>query len=103
MSENIASFPKSNESESEVESTGPSDVGGVAGQRLISFIERIENLEEEKQNLSEDRKEVYAEAKGVGFDVKSMRRIIKLRKMEPEKRREEDEILNLYMAAIGMM
>lgn len=78
------------------------DVGGVAGKRLRSFLERIERLEEEKKGLAEDMKEVMAEAKGVGFDVKIMRRILKLRKMEPEKRREEDELLELYMAAIGM-
>lgn len=78
------------------------DVGGVAGKRLRSFLERVERLEEEKSALSEDMKEVFAEAKGVGFDVKTMRRILKLRKMEPEKRREQDELLQLYMAAIGM-
>jgi uncharacterized protein (UPF0335 family) len=78
------------------------DVGGVAGKRLRSFLERIERLEEEKTGLAEDMKEIYAEAKGVGFDVKTMRRILKLRKMEPEKRREQDELLQLYMSAIGM-
>lgn len=79
------------------------DVAGVAGKRLQSFLERIERLEEEKAALAEDIKEVYAEAKGVGFEVKIMRRIMKLRKMEPEKRREEDELLDLYMKAIGMV
>ena len=80
----------------------PSDVGGVAGKRLISFFERIERLEEEKAALAEDIKEVYAEAKAAGFEVKIMRRIMKLRKMEIEKRREEDELLTLYMSAMGM-
>jgi len=103
MSENVASFPSSSNDENEKEADRVSDVGGVAGQRLISFLERVERLEEEKQALMEDIKEVYAEAKGVGFDVKIIRRIIKLRKMEPEKRREEDEILDLYMSAIGMI
>jgi uncharacterized protein (UPF0335 family) len=79
-----------------------SDVGGVAGKRLLSFFERIERLEEEKAALSEDIKEVMAEAKSAGFEVKIMRRIMKLRKMEPEQRQEEDELLSLYMAAIGM-
>lgn len=78
------------------------DVGGVAGKRLLSFFERIERLEEEKAALAEDIKEVFAEAKGVGFDVKTMRRILKLRKMGVEKRREEDELLQLYLGAIGM-
>jgi len=79
-----------------------SDVGGVAGKRLLSFFERIERLEEEKAALSEDIKEVMAEAKSAGFEVKIIRRIMKLRKMEPEQRQEEDELLSLYMAAIGM-
>jgi uncharacterized protein (UPF0335 family) len=95
---NIANFPKS---DSETEGA-PSDVGGVAGKRLLSFLERIERLQEEKDGIAEDMKEVYAEAKGVGFDVKTMRRILKLRKMEPETRQEQDELLDLYMAAIGM-
>lgn len=78
------------------------DVGGVAGKRLKAFLERIERLEEEKKGLGDDVKEIYAEAKGVGFDVTTMRRIIKLRKMEPDKIREQDELLSLYRAAIGM-
>jgi len=83
--------------------SNPQDVGGVAGQRLQSFIERIERLEQEKAALLEDIKEVYAELKGVGFDVKATRKIVKLRKMDTEKRREEDEILELYKSAIGMI
>ena len=80
----------------------PSDTGGVAGERLKSFIERIERLEEEKKALSEDIREVYAEAKAVGFEPKIMRKMISLRKMDLEKRREENELLELYMAAVGM-
>ena len=57
------------------------DVGGVAGERLRSFVERIERLEEEKVALSADIREVYAEAKGAGFDIKVMRQLIRLRKM----------------------
>ncbi len=78
------------------------EVGGVAGQRLKSLIERIERLEGEKQGLADDVKDVYAEAKGVGFDAPTIRRIVKLRKMEPEKIREQDELLDLYKSAIGM-
>ncbi len=78
------------------------DVGGVAGKRLKSFLDRIERLEEEKKGLAEDIKEIYAEAKGTGFDVKTMRKILKLRKMETDKRREEEELLELYKAAIGL-
>ena len=79
------------------------DVDGVAGKRLLSFFDRIERLEEEKAALAEDIKDVYAEAKAAGFEVKIMRRIMKLRKMDIEKRQEEDELLTLYMSAIGMV
>lgn len=78
------------------------DIGGIAGQRLTAFIERIERLEEEKKALTEDIREVYSEAKAVGFAPKIMRKIISLRKVTVEKRREENELLELYMAAIGM-
>lgn len=78
------------------------ETGGVAGQRLKSLIERIERLEDEKKGLADDVKDVYAEAKGVGFDGPTIRRIVKLRKMEPEKIREQDELLELYKSAIGM-
>lgn len=78
------------------------DVGGVAGKRLKSFFDRIERLEEERKDLSDDIKDVYAEAKGVGFDTKTMRKIMKLRKMNPDARREQDELLELYKAAVGM-
>ena len=79
------------------------DVGGVAGDRLRSFIERIERLEEEKANIAEDIKEVYAELKGVGFDAKIVRKVVSLRKKDSEKRREEEELLDLYKTAIGML
>ena len=79
-----------------------SDVGGVAGKRLKSFLDRVERLEEEKKGLADDIKDIYAEAKGVGFDVKTMRKILRLRKMETDKRREEEELLELYKAAIGL-
>jgi uncharacterized protein (UPF0335 family) len=79
------------------------DVAGVAGDRLRSFIERIERLEEEKFTLSEDIKEVYSEAKGTGFDIKIMRQIIRLRKMEAGDRSEMEEILDVYKRALGML
>jgi uncharacterized protein (UPF0335 family) len=78
------------------------DVGGVAGERLRSFIERIERLEEEKAALSADIREVYAEAKGTGFDPKIMRQIVRLRKMESADRQEEELLLDTYKAALGM-
>ena len=79
------------------------DVAGEAGVRLRSFIERIERLEEEKSTLSEDIKEVYSEAKGTGFDIKIMRQIIRLRKMEAGDRSEMEEILDVYKRALGML
>lgn len=79
------------------------EVGGVQGQRLVSFIERAERLEEEKAALMEDIKEVYAEAKGVGFDVKAIRKLVALRKLDTEKRHEMDAILDLYKSAVGMV
>ncbi len=68
---------------------------------LRAFLERVERLEEEKRAISDDIKEVYAEAKGTGYDVKIMRKIISLRRMDRDKRREEEEILELYLAALG--
>ncbi len=78
------------------------DVGCVAGKRLLAFLERVERLEEEKAALMEDIKEVYAEAKGVGFDVKTLRKLVKLRKVDTEKRSEEQALLELYASAVGM-
>ena len=90
---NVTKFPDSGEA---------GDVGGVSGKRLKSLIERVERLEEEKAALAEDIKEIYGEAKSTGYEPKIMRRIIKLRKMDVEKRNEEDQLLELYMTAIGM-
>ncbi|HEY1943387.1 MAG TPA: GapR family DNA-binding domain-containing protein [Roseiarcus sp.] len=69
---------------------------------LKAFIERIERLEEEKKAIADDIKDVYAEAKGNGFDVKIIRKIVSIRKQDRDKRREEEEILELYLAALGM-
>lgn len=79
-----------------------SDVGGVSGERLRSFIERIERLEDEKKALSEDIREVYSEAKGTGFDVKVLRQVIRLRKMDASDRSEMEEVLDVYKRALGM-
>lgn len=78
------------------------DVGGVSGQRLKSYLDRIERLEEEKSGIADDIKDIYTEAKAVGFDTKTMRKLVRLRKMDAEKRREEEELLSLYASAIGM-
>ncbi|MBI3441118.1 MAG: DUF2312 domain-containing protein [Proteobacteria bacterium] len=79
-----------------------SSIQEVSGNRLKSFIERVERLEEEKRAIAEDVRDVYGEAKSIGFDPKVMRKIVSLRKTNLEKRREEQELLDLYMAAIGM-
>ena len=76
--------------------------GEISSERLRSFIKRIEKLEEDKAAVGEDLKEVYGEAKGTGFDVKIIRQIIRIRKVELEKRREFDELLELYKSALGM-
>ena len=75
---------------------------GVSGDRLKSFVKRIEKLEEDKAAVSEDLKEVYSEAKSAGFDTRIIRKIISLRRLEIEKRREQDELLELYKSALGM-
>lgn len=85
-----------------IDDSQPKDVGGVAGARLKSLVERIEKLEEEKSAIGTDIKDVYGEAKSTGFDTKTLRKLIRLRKLDEEKRREEDELLDLYRAAIGL-
>ena len=77
--------------------------GGVSAEELRSFIERLENLEEEKRAVQEQLKEVFAEAKGEGFDVKVMRHILRLRRQKPHERAELDELLEVYKTALGMM
>ncbi len=79
-----------------------SDIGGVAADHLRSFIERIERLEEDKAAMAEDIKEVFAEAKGTGFDIKVMRQIVRLRKMDASDRQEQEHMLELYKSALGL-
>ncbi|GAB4144275.1 MAG: DUF2312 domain-containing protein [Sphingomonadales bacterium] len=76
------------------------DVGGVAGDVLRAFIERIERLEEEKKGIADDIRDVYAEAKSAGFDPKVMRQAIKLRKMDRDQRQELEYLLDTYMRAL---
>jgi uncharacterized protein (UPF0335 family) len=85
----------------DVAPTRSTSTGGVAGERLRSFVERIERLEEDKAGIAGDIRDVYSEAKGEGFDVKVLRKIISLRKKDPQQRREEDELLELYLSALG--
>ena len=77
---------------------------GGRGQRRppARLLERIERLEEEKQALADDIKDVYGEAKANGFDVKIMRKIVSIRKQDRDQRMEEETILDLYLAALGM-
>jgi uncharacterized protein (UPF0335 family) len=79
------------------------DSNALNGGHLRAFIERIEKLEEEKRAIADDIKDVYAEAKGTGFDPKIMRKIISLRRQDKSKRQEEEEILDLYLSALGMV
>lgn len=78
-------------------------IGGVAGDQLRSIIERVEKLEEEKAAIATDIREVFAEAKANGFDVKAMRQIIKLRKMDHSERDEQEHMLDLYKRVLGML
>ncbi len=78
------------------------DVNAISAERLQSFIDRIERLEEEKAGIANDIKDIYAEAKSAGFETKIIRKIIALRKKEPQERSEEEMLLETYMAALGM-
>jgi uncharacterized protein (UPF0335 family) len=69
---------------------------------LKAFVERIEKMEEEKHAIADDIKDIYGEAKGTGFDPKVLKKIVALRKQDRSKRQEEEEILELYMSALGM-
>ena len=81
----------------------PGLAGGVAGDILRAYVERIERLEEEKKALAADIREVYAEAKGNGYDPKIMRKLVALRRMDTADRREQEELLDVYRRAIGMI
>jgi uncharacterized protein (UPF0335 family) len=78
------------------------DIGGVAADRLKTIVERIERLEEEKSALTADIREVYAEAKGTGFDVKALRQIVRLRKMDQSDREHQEEMLDLYRRVLNL-
>ena len=78
------------------------EVGGIARERLKSFVERIENLEEERTALPADIREIYSEAKGIGLDVKTLRQVVRLRKLNSADRQQQEELLDLYKNALGM-
>ena len=75
---------------------------GFAAGQLKSLVERIERLEEEKAALTADIREVYAEAKGVGFDTKIMRQVVRMRRLDRAERQEQEAVLDLYLSALGM-
>ena len=74
----------------------------VAQDQLKAFVERIERMEEEKKAIADDIREIYAEAKGKGFDIKVLRQVVKIRKQDHSERMEQEAILDLYLAALGM-
>jgi uncharacterized protein (UPF0335 family) len=74
----------------------------VAADQLRLFIERVERLEEEKKGIADDVSDVYAEAKAQGYDTKTMRAIVRLRRMEKNARQEADALLETYRAALGI-
>jgi uncharacterized protein (UPF0335 family) len=76
---------------------------GFAADQLKSFVERLERLAEEKQTIQDDMKDVFAEAKGSGFDVKQIRKVLQIRKMDKDKREEDEAVLELYLQALGMV
>lgn len=78
------------------------DISNDAARTLKAFIERIERLEEEKKNIGDDIKDVYAEAKGNGFDTAVLRKIVALRKQDQNERKEQEEVMSLYLQALGM-
>ena len=81
----------------------PKDATRFAKDQLKALVERIEHLEEEKKAIADDIKDVYAEAKGNGYEVKALRKIIRLRKQDKNERAEEEAILETYMHALGMI
>jgi uncharacterized protein (UPF0335 family) len=76
------------------------DTIGISGDRIRSFIERIEHIDEEIMGLNEGKKEAFAEAKGEGFDVKVLREILRLRKLDREDREEHESLVDLYLRAM---
>jgi len=82
-------------------SAGVEGATTVAADRLRSFIERVERLEEEKAAIMNDVKEIYAEAKGEGYDVKTLRQVVRIRKIDRAERQEQEALLDLYLAALG--
>lgn len=77
-------------------------VENVSAAQLRAFVERVEAQEERRREIAEEIKEIYAEAKGMGFDTKALRKIVQMRRKSEEERQEEESVLETYMAALGM-
>lgn len=77
-------------------------ISSIGAGQLKTFIERIERLEEVKKTISDDIKDIYAEANGNGFDIRALRKIVSMRKQDQHERKEQEEILSLYLHALGM-
>jgi uncharacterized protein (UPF0335 family) len=75
---------------------------GIAADRLKQIVEKVERLEDERREIAEQIKDVLAEAKGDGFDVRTLRQVVRLRRMKPHDRTEQEELLELYKAALGL-
>jgi uncharacterized protein (UPF0335 family) len=80
-----------------------SDAHGVARDQLRAFVERLERLHQEKAAISDDCKDVYGEAKGCGFDVKILKKVLAIRRQDKDQRMEQEAILDTYLAALGMI
>lgn len=79
------------------------ETGGITGSQLKSIVERVERLEEEKKALADDIRDVYAEAKANGFDAKTLRTVVRMRKQDRAEREEQEALLDLYLHALGMI
>lgn len=84
-------------------STKHNRTGPISAERLKSYVERVEKLEEERKAIGGDIRDVYSEAKGVGYDVKTMRKIVALRRMDAADRDEQETLLDTYKHALGMI
>ena len=94
--------PRGNGGNRQEEERIMADIGGIAADRLRTFVERIERLEEEKGAITADIREVYAEAKGTGFNAKILRQIVRLRGLDQADRREQEAMLELYKRALDL-
>ena len=97
----MTGHPIPNDPQPDASFSHPDVMTAAAQGRLRTIVERIERLEEDKKAVMEDMKEVFAEAKGEGYDVKVLRKVIRIRKQDRAKRQEEEAILDLYLSALG--